>query len=173
MTFFKVSAFAFGGGYSIISSLGNYLFKYNWLTETEYTQIVTISQMTPGPIAINTATYVGAKVFSQNPFSGALTATVASALPSFITVIIAAKIFDKFSDSKGYIYSMKGIRPAVIGLIASAVIMFGKLAFINDTGNIDLLGIGIFFLCVLLNGKFKLSAIYILLISGFLGVLVF
>jgi chromate transporter len=180
LTFFKIGAISFGGGYTIISVLGNYLEQKNWLSSLEYAKIVTISQMTPGPTATNAATYVGAKVLSENIFTsllGAIVATIGVALPSFFTVIIAAKIFNKISHKDGYIFSMKSIRPAVIGIMLSAIIFFGKLALLNNAipNAIDLnyYGIAIFLLCFYLNYKRKFGAISIIILSAIIGIIVF
>ena len=178
LTFFKIGAISFGGGYTIISVLGNYLEQKNWLSTLEYAKVVTISQMTPGPLAVNVATYVGAKVLSQNIYSsmlGSVVATLGVVLPSFFVVAIVANLFNKISHLDGYNFSMLGIRPAVVGIMVSAIIFFGKLAFLNQTDAISLnyYGIGIFLLCFYLNFFRKLGSITIILLSAVIGLIVF
>jgi chromate transporter len=105
--------------------------------------------------------------------AGSLTATVAVALPSFAFVILAAKLFDKISHSALYEFSMRGVRPAVIGFLVSAVIFFGNLAFLSENGELNFWGPGICALCFFLNYKKQLGAIYIILISAAIGLAVF
>jgi chromate transporter len=179
LTFFKIGAISFGGGYTIISVLGNYLEQKKWLSSFEYSKIVTISQMTPGPIAVNTATYVGAKVLCENLFTsllGAIVATIGVVMPSFFTVIIAAKLFKKLSHKDEYMFSMKGIRPAVIGIMLSAIIFFGRLAFLNSSKsaiNFNYYAIAIFLVCFYLSFKKKFGAFSIIIMSGIIGIIIF
>lgn len=122
ITFFKIGLFTFGGGYAMISLIQNEVVINNaWIDATTFTDIVAISQMTPGPIGINSATYVGYAV-TENVF-GSLIATFAVTLPSFIIILIIARLYQQFKESQWVEATLKGIKPVVIGLIASAAII--------------------------------------------------
>lgn len=185
--FFKIGAVSFGGGYAIISALQYEVVSRGWLTAMQYAQIVTISQITPGPIAVNAATYVGAKIFEGNVFMsliGSLVATFSVSLPSFILVILAAKIIKKFINSKEYAWIMAGIRPVIIAFIASAVLVFAKLAYLNNNIAPTLsegikglilclnpIGILIGLVVFYLSYKKKMSPIILILISAVVGII--
>jgi chromate transporter len=173
--FFKAGAVSFGGGYAIVPLLGDYLEKSGWMGAAEFSKIVTLSQMTPGPLAVNAATYVGAKVMGGGlkSVAGAAAATAGVTLPSFIFVILAAKLFDKIEKTEIYEFGMRGLRPAIIGFLLSAVAFFGKAAFLNGAGGPDPLGIGIGVLGFLLSLKFRLGTIQIILVSAIIGILAF
>lgn len=180
IVFFKIGLFSFGGGYTILSVIQTELASRNWLSIAEYSQIVTISQMTPGPIAINAATFVGSKLFNSS-FLSALYAsaitTFAVSLPSFLIVLVIAKSLKEFQNSNTVKYIMAGIRPAIIGFMFVATLFFGKLAFLKDStlgfanGNLQPLGIGMFVVAAYLNYKYNTSPIKIILICGALGLI--
>ena len=179
--FFKVGLFSFGGGYTILSVIQNELTSRNWLSIAEYSQVVTISQMTPGPIAINAATYVGAKLFINDFWQavlGSAVATIAVSLPSFVIVLIVARFLKQFNESQKVKYIMNGVRPSVLGFMVVAVILFGRLAFLKvyeqgfQSSNINPIGIAIFVLASYLHAKKGLSPIKTILLCGLLGLLV-
>ena len=117
-SFLKVGAFAFGGGYAMLSLIGDSVLSYGWMNETELLNFVGVETVIPGPIAVNMATYVG---YEQGGFLGALLATIGVVLPSFIIILIVAAFIKnllKFPAVKTFIMS---IRPALGGLIASVV----------------------------------------------------
>lgn len=118
-TFFIIGMFTFGGGYAMLSLIQNeVVVNHQWITAQEFTDMVAISQMTPGPIGINSATYVGYAVSGN--FLGSLVATVAVSLPSFIIVLTICRLYIKFKESNFFASLMKYIRPVVIGMIAAA-----------------------------------------------------
>ena len=129
-TFFIIGMFTIGGGYAMLSLIQDQVVTvHSWITESEFTDIVAVSQMTPGPIGINSATYVGYTVL-QNSGAGELactlgsfTATLAVVLPSFLIVLWLCRIYTKFSGSYMFHGVMKGLRPAVAGLIGAAAII--------------------------------------------------
>lgn len=179
--FFKVGLFSFGGGYTILSVIQNELTSRNWLSIAEYSQVVTISQMTPGPIAVNAATYVGAKLFPHSFWQaafGSAVATIAVSIPSFLIVLLVARFLKQFNESKSVQYIMNGIRPSVIGFMIVAVILFGRLAFLKvyevgfSTTNINPIGIAIFIVATYLHAKKGLSPIKTIILCGILGLLV-
>jgi chromate transporter len=129
-TFFKIGLFSFGGGYGMLSVIqGEVVTRYSWLTMSEFTDIVAISQMTPGPIGINSATYVGYtamnNAYGSLPLAvlGSLTASLAVMLPSLILMLIISRYLMKYSKSAGVNAVFRVLRPAVVGLIASAALL--------------------------------------------------
>ena len=129
LTFFLIGMFTIGGGYAMLSLIQNEVVTaHAWIDETTFTDIVAISQMTPGPIGINSATYIGYEVLANSGASqimcvmGSFTATFAVVLPSFIIVLAICKVYDKFKDHYLFKGVMTGLRPAVIGLIGTAAL---------------------------------------------------
>lgn len=189
LTFFKIGLFSFGGGYTMISVIQQEMLQKNWLDIATYSQIVTVSQMTPGPIAVNLATYVGAKVCNENIFTaflGSFIATLGVGLPSFLLVLLVARSLQYFSSSRSVQWVLQGIRPAVIGLMFSAIIFFGKLSFLHPPANIhgleklsDLitfinpLGIAIAIAAFYLNYYKNLGVISLIILCGIVGVVLF
>ena len=110
-TFFKIGLFSFGGGYAMIPLIQNEVEQNGWLSTKEYADIIAISQMTPGPLAVNAATYVGAKV---SGIFGAISATLGVSLPSFILIVIIAHFFIHFKDNAVVESILRGIRPVTI-----------------------------------------------------------
>ena len=129
LTFFLIGMFTIGGGYAMLSLIQNEVVTVHaWIDETTFTDIIAISQMTPGPIGINSATYIGYEVLANSGASqllcvmGSFTATFAVVLPSFIIVLAICKVYDKFQDHYLFKGVMTGLRPAVIGLIGTAAL---------------------------------------------------
>lgn len=121
-TFFKIGLFGFGGGYAMLSMIqGEVVTRYDWLTPQEFTDIVAISQMTPGPIGINSATYVG--FTATGSVWGSIVATLAVVLPSFILMLTISKFFLKYQKHPAVESVFAGLRPAVVGLLASAALV--------------------------------------------------
>ncbi len=136
-TFFVIGAFTFGGGYAMLSLIQNeVVVRHAWLSESAFTDIVAISQMTPGPIGINSATYVGYDVLYATTGShfmgvcGSLAATIALMLPSFIIMLLIVRFYTRFRTSRLYGGTMAWLKPAVVGLIgAAAVILMVKVSW--------------------------------------------
>lgn len=129
LTFFVIGMFTIGGGYAMLSLIQNEVVTvHGWIDEVTFTDIVAISQMTPGPIGINTATYIGYDVLANAGASellcvlGSFTATFAVVLPSFIIVLSICKVYDKFRDHYLFKGVMTGLRPATLGLIGTAAL---------------------------------------------------
>ena len=122
VTFFKIGLFNFGGGYAMISFIQNeVVYKYTWLTTAEFTDVVAISQVTPGPVGINLATYTG--YTAADSVWGAAVATFAVCLPSFILMLAVSRYFLKYRHAPAVEGVFAGLRPAVIGLIAAAALV--------------------------------------------------
>lgn len=129
-TFFKIGLFGFGGGYGMLSLIQmETVHNHHWLTSAEFTNIVAISQMTPGPIGINSATYCGYTAIHNAGMGNALailgsaTATFSLVLPTFVLMILISKMFMKYMKTRTVQHVFTGLRPAVVGLLASATIM--------------------------------------------------
>lgn len=130
LTFFEIGLFGFGGGYGMLSLIQTEtVFHHHWLTSAEFTNIVAISQMTPGPIGINSATYCGYTAVHNAGYNGFMsvvgsaTATFALVLPSFILMILISKMFMKYMDTPLVQSIFSGLRPAVVGLLAAAALL--------------------------------------------------
>ena len=129
LTFFLIGMFTIGGGYSMLPLIQNQVVNvHGWIDETTFTDIVAISQMTPGPIGINSATYIGYEVLLESGASefmsvlGSFTATFAVVLPSFIIVLLLCKVYETWKNHPIFRGVMSGLRPAVIGLIGTAAV---------------------------------------------------
>lgn len=121
-TFFKIGLFGFGGGAAMLSLIQFELVEHHaWITSTEFTNMVAVSQVTPGPIGINCATYAG--YLAAGNVLGAVVATGALVLPSFIIMMILAKMMVKFHDNVWVVSIMSVLRPVVVGLIAAAALL--------------------------------------------------
>lgn len=128
-SFFVIGMFTIGGGYAMLSLIQNKVVTvHEWIDEVTFTDIVAISQMTPGPIGINSATYIGYEVLANSGASefmcilGSFTATFAVVLPSFIIVLAICKAYDRFKDHYLFTGVMSGLKPATIGLIGTAAL---------------------------------------------------
>lgn len=129
ITFFVIGMFTIGGGYAMLSLIQNEVVTvHGWISDSTFTDIVAISQMTPGPIGINSATYIGYEVLVNTGASeflcilGSFTATFAVVLPSFIIVLALCKVYDRWKDHYMFKGVMTGLKPAVLGLIGTAAL---------------------------------------------------
>lgn len=166
LTFFKIGLFSFGGGYAMLPLIKEEVVVKNlWLSLGEFTDIIAISQVTPGPIAINSATYIG--YTATNSVWGSALATLGVSLPSFIIMTLISMFFVKFKENKYVEYAFKGIRPTVIGLIAAAALLL-----INKSIFIDYKSI-ILFLGVFIASLKKVDPILLIVIVGILGVILY
>lgn len=161
-TFFKIGLFGFGGGYAIASLIQDeVVFNHQWLTVAQFTDIMAISQVTPGPIAINCATYVGYS--ATGSIWGSAIATFASCLGPFLLVCLVVLGMQKIKNNPYVEYAFQGIRPAVIGLIASAALLLA-----NSENFIDLYSYLIFGI-VAVASLGKANPIFLLVLSGIAG----
>ena len=174
LSFLQVGMFSFGGGYAAMPLIqSEVVYKNGWLSMEQFTDLITISEMTPGPIAVNSASFVGLQVAG---FPGAVVATLGCILPACIFVTLIAKLYIKYR-SMSMLQSVLGcIRPAVVALIASAGILILVSAFWGGMDNISFEAtrwpmVGIFLICLLLLRKTKLSPIVIMFSAGFMKLL--
>lgn len=187
-TFFVIGAFTIGGGYAMLSLIQNeVVVAHGWISESTFTDIVAVSQMTPGPIGINTATYVGYDVLYNVTGShlmgvcGSLSATLALILPSVIIMLLIVKFYTRFKESKLYAGTMDFLKPCVAGLIgAAAIVLMVKTTWApGPSMEIVKENFVNWKSWVLLAAAFaasfwgKVSPIIIILASAFLGLLLF
>ena len=165
LTFFKIGLFNFGGGYAMISFIQNeVVYKQAWLSTAEFTDVVAISQVTPGPVGINMATYTG-YMAAQDAW-GALVATLAVCLPSFVLMILASRYFLKYQHTRAVESVFKGLRLGVVGLIAAAV-----LSLCNAENFVDYKSVLLFLGAFLAVWKYKKGPITVLAASTVLGLI--
>jgi chromate transporter len=131
-SFFRIGLFSFGGGYAMIPLIQSEITQHGWLTAAQFADILAIAEMTPGPIAVNSATYVGYKTAG---IIGSLCATAGVTMPSLLLVLLVAGIFRKYQNHPLNTMIFYGIRPVVVGLIISAAVFIGKTAMINVTAD--------------------------------------
>lgn len=188
-TFFLIGAFTFGGGYAMLSLIQNQVVvEHAWISESAFTDIVAVSQMTPGPIGINSATYVGYEVLQGATGShllgicGSLTATLSIMLPSFILMLLIVRFYEKFKSSTLYAGTMAFVKPAVVGLIgAAAVILILKTTWTGFTPNVQIVADNFpdWKSWVLLGGALaagywgKVNPIYLILAGAVLGIILY
>lgn len=127
LTFFKIGLFTFGGGYAMLPLIQAETVAKGWVSEAEIVNFIAVSESTPGPFAINMATYIG---IERAGVLGAVCATLGVVVPSFVVILIVARIFDKFKKNRIVSGCMTGLKPAVIGLIAAAIISVGATVFL-------------------------------------------
>ena len=173
LSFLQIGLFSFGGGYAAMPLIqGQVVTLHGWLTMSEFTDLITISQMTPGPIAVNSATFVGLKIAG---IPGAIVATAGCILPSCIIVTILAKLYLKYRTMDLLQGVLQSLRPAVVAMIASAGILILKNAFWGSGETISLTGtewsmVVIFGISVLLLRKTKLNPVWVMVLAGVLKV---
>lgn len=181
LTFLKIGAVSFGGGYGMISLIREEVLSFGWLTEEELINFIAVSESTPGPIAVNMATFIGS---SQGGILGAFVATLGVVLPSFIIILIIATILKNILKYAGVQATLNGIRPTIIGLIlATSIIMLLSLMLsiktIDSTFLFDwksLIVLGILILISIIYRKFtkkNISPIILILYSGLIGIILF
>lgn len=163
ITFFKIGAFTLGGGYAMLPIIQKEVVeKKKWIGETEFLDMVAISQSAPGPLAVNISAFVGQKM---KGLMGLITSTLGAILPSFIIIILVASVFLGIENSPVVQRVFQGIRPAVVALIAVPVISMGKTAKVNKKNFIIPL------LAAVLVAIFKITPIYVILGAAAIGIL--
>ena len=146
LSFLQIGLFSIGGGYAAIPLIQSQVVeKHAWLSMAEFTDLVTIAEMTPGPIAVNSATFVGIRIAG---FGGAVVATLACILPSLVIVSLLAYVYYRYKQLSGLQCVLASLRPAVVALIASAGLSMLQLVSFGDAAialaNVDWVGVGLF-----------------------------
>ena len=176
-SFFQIGLFSIGGGYAAMPLIQNQVVDVHpWLTMTQFADIMTIAEMTPGPIAINSATFVGIQVAG---IPGAIIATIGCIFPSCVIVITLAYIYYRFRGLRMVQGVLTGLRPAVVVMIASAGITLVIMAFYGerivpaDLSGINIISVIIFVVGFFVLRKWKANPIYVMLGAGAAGVLLY
>ena len=166
--YLKIGIFGFGGGYAMLSLIqADVVDRYKWISLQEFTDIVAISQMTPGPIGINSATYIGYTAIHNAGYSpfmavlGSCLTTFAVCLPWFILVLVISYFFAKFKNNKYVVAAFTGLRPATVGLIAAAALFIDYKSFL------------IFGAAFILTWKFKVHPILMIALAGVAGLILY
>lgn len=176
ISFFKVGLFSIGGGYASLPLIQEEVIQvHQWIDFTQFTDLITISQMTPGPIAINTATFVG-NVIEGVP--GSIIATLGCVFPSVIIVLCLAKIYFRYRDVSFMKGILNGLRPAVAALIGSAGLSIVITAFWGEGGftsfaQMDMISVALFALALFVLRKWKPNPIVVMLGTGCIGMILY
>ena len=182
LTFFEIGLFTFGGGYAMISIVFEKTLAHGWLTEAELLNMIAVSESTPGPIAVNMATFVGS---TQAGILGSLCATLGVVLPSFIIIILISALIKNFLKYEGVKAFLGGVRPCVVGLIlGTAINLFISTllridSIVNFSANPDYKALIIFAIIAIASAVYKKiagkkpSPILLILISACLGILLY
>jgi len=174
--FFKIGLFTIGGGYAMIPLISEEMINNGWMTSSEVTDLIAIAKMTPGPFAVNTATFAGMKLYG---FAGALLCTFGVILPSLVITLIVAKFFFDFQDKKIVKSILSGIHPTVVALIAGAIVSVSAITLFHveslelifeSLGNIDAFSIVILILSLALLLWKKVHPIVVIAIAGVSGI---
>lgn len=182
-TFFKIGLFGFGGGYAMISMIqAEVVSNHGWMTNGEFTDIVAISQSTPGPIGINSATYVGYTSVVNAGYSslwgalGSLIATFAVVLPSLILMLAISRFFMKYKNHPAVEHTFMGLRPAVVGLLAAAALLLMNAENFSAPGENPwqfFISVGLFLFVFIGQMVYKMNPVLLLGLCGITGLLLF
>ena len=174
-TFFIIGMFTIGGGYAMLSLIQNEVVTvHGWIDDGTFTDIVAISQMTPGPIGINSATYIGYEVLSKSGASeflcvlGSFTATFAVVLPSFLIVLWICRIYDRYKNHYMFQGIMSGLKPAPLGLIGTAA-----LSLATPENFIDWKSFVLFVAAFVATFKFRINPITTIIAGGLIGLIIY
>lgn len=189
VTFFIIGVFTFGGGYAMLSLIQTQVVvAHHWLNESTFTNIIAISQMTPGPIGVNCATYTGYEVLTSTGAShavailGSATATFALILPSFFIVLAMVKFYERFMGNQLFEGVMSWLRPAVVGLIgAAAIILMVDTSWTGFIPHFEIVrenfmdwkSWALFGAAMVASLGFKVNPIYIIIAGGIAGLLLY
>ncbi|MGN0703112.1 MAG: chromate transporter [Lentihominibacter sp.] len=177
--FFRIGIFGFGGGLAMLPLIFQSVQEFGVMSQQDFSDLVALSQVTPGPIAVNAATFVG---YNYAGFPGALSATLGVALPSFVLIMIVCRFIDKFYESRGIQGVFIGIRPVTIGLVAAAVFyvsenvlvkgqVLSQQVFSVGLDYFNIVPLIIFAVSIVLVGVFKLKPVKVMIIMGIAGAL--
>lgn len=184
LTFFKIGLFSFGGGYAMIPLIEKELESHNWMTSSQFYNIIAVSETTPGPISVNSATFVGYEV---GGIFGSIVATMGVAAPSLILILIICKYLLKYQDNGIFKNAFSGIRPVVAGLIIAAAFFVAQTSVFKKSVTVSTIhdaaihpfkylnfkSILILVIVALMLEKFKLHPILVIFLSGVIGVVFF
>lgn len=176
-SFLQIGFFSIGGGYAAMPLIQNQVVEINnWLTIKEFTDLITIAEMTPGPIAVNSAAFVGNRI---GGIAGSVIATFGCVLPSFIIVLTLGYFYQKYKRLNVVQGVLEGLRPAVVALIASAGLGILKLALWGENGitmnlkNINFTAVILFAISLFILRKWKPNPIFVMIGTGLVGMVVY
>ena len=171
LTFFKIGAFTFGGGYAMLPLIQEQVQAHGWLTEEQLINFVAVSESTPGPFAVNVSTYVG---METGGVFGAFCATFGVVLPSFIIILLVAHAYEKFQKNRLVQGVMSGLKPAVVGLILAAILSAAdtvlKPADMAALATVQFWGPVCIFMATLAMAVRKVHPIAIIVLSALAGI---
>ena len=171
VTFFMIGAFTFGGGYAMLPLVQEEVLRKGWMPIDAIVNFIAVSESTPGPFAINIATYIGSEM---GGLLGSVCATLGVVMPSFIVILIVARCFDRFRSSKLIAGAMSGLKPAVIGLISAAILSIAKTV-LAPTGAFALnaglaVSLVIFVIALFLVLKKKAHPVLVICVGAVMGI---
>ena len=172
-TFFKIGLFTFGGGYAMLPLIQEEVIAHGWIPMEDLINFIAVSESTPGPFAINMATYIGTQM---GGLLGGVCSTLGVVMPSFIIILIVAKIFEQFKKNKYVKGAMSGLKPAAVGLIASAVLSMAMIVFIPNGFSVAIFSTFEFWISLVLFAVMsvlafkKVHPILIIVISAVIGI---
>lgn len=173
LAFFQIGLFSIGGGYAIIPAIQEQVVTiHQWVTEKTFTDIITISQMTPGPLAVNTSTFVGIQIAG---IPGAMAATFGCVISGIVISLFLYRFFKRHQNSTYVFGTLNGLKAASLGLIISAAATILLLTFCGTSDmsritGIDWIAAGVFLLSFVALRKWKLSPVLLMVITGFVGI---
>lgn len=175
--FFQIGLFSFGGGYAAVPLIQHQIFETNhWLEMSQFADLITIAEMTPGPIAINSATFVGQQIAG---IPGAIVCTLGCVFPSFVIVLLLSFLYMKYRNLKTMQGILTGLRPAIVAMIASAALSLFVLALFNSSlsdfklENFRVIEGVLFCISLFLIRKYKVGPIKIIFGSGIIGTIIY
>lgn len=175
--FFKIGLFAFGGGYAMIPLMYDSIQTFDIMTTEEFSNLLAVAQITPGAMGLNAATYFG---YATAGIPGAIIASMSVIFPSLIIIFLIAHFYDKYIHNRVIEGILQGIRPVTIGLLATSIIFVGESSLFKASFSLEnimeygyyyvnLVPVCIFVGVFILNGKFKVNSIILIISSGLLG----
>ncbi len=176
-SFVQIGLFSIGGGYAAMPLIqAQVVDKHGWISESVFLDIITIAEMTPGPIAVNSASFVGQRV---GGFLGAIVATLGCVLPSFIIVLMLAYVYYRFRGLTTVQGILQGLRPAVVAMIASAGLtllttaLYGSKGFVENWLSFDLIALILLVVALFVLRKWKPNPIYVMAGCGAVGAVLY
>ena len=179
LAFFKIGLFSFGGGNAMLPLIYQSIQQFGELDSTDFSDMVALSQVTPGPVAVNAATYIGLQAAG---LPGAICATIGVCMPCFLIMLIVIRLLDKYRDSTVVEGAFAGIRPVTIGLLLAAVIFMMNDVLVKgsvvsaqmaDISYYNLIPMGIFAASILLISLLKMKPLHVMLLMGAAGAIIY
>ena len=167
LTFLKIGAFTFGGGYAMLPLIQQEVAAHRWMTLEQLVNFIAVSESTPGPLAVNLSTYIGAETAG---FPGALTATVGVVLPSFAIILLVAKFYQAFQQNRVVKGCMNGLRPTVVGMIGASLLSVAGSAFPAGAGAAQWVLAALMLGAILVALRKKVHPILLIVASAAVGV---